>query len=382
MRQPLLASRLIALLVVAVAAFALGTYRFGHDRPRWTPDGAIYLRMMLADRGAPPDAARRAANAFVAQTPEGRNPSSRGFYRDAPPAYYESQFALFSNRPLYPALGATLYPAYGPDALKALSALAFVGATVAAYLLLLQLAAAWLAAVGALGLATAPAVLALAGMPLTDELGLALWVAALGALLAYVRTRAPAWLIALLAATAALTFTRPAFYLPLGAALGAYALAPRGSPARAAAGRAALGIAAVGAAFFAYSAVVHGPSVVAQLRWQYDWQHATHGPFAEHGFGAWWSLALASALGRELVLDLYKSNVLFTVALAALGAVIARGTALLGIVAGGALATLCALLVNPVEIERTVTLPLTPLLVVLATVALAELAKRVRERPC
>jgi hypothetical protein len=69
------------------------------------------------------------------------------------------------------------------------------------YLLLLQFVAPWLAAIGSLALATSPWVLNLAAMPLTDDVALALWIAALGALFAYLRAGRTQWLVVLVAVT-------------------------------------------------------------------------------------------------------------------------------------------------------------------------------------
>jgi hypothetical protein len=371
-------SRVIALLVVAAVALAVGAYRLRHDRALWSADGFIYLRMSLQDRGAPADEALRIANRYaLTATSAASDPESAGFYGPSPPAYYRDQAALFVTRPLFPALGALLLPRLGPPALKVVSVAGYVLAAVLMYLLLLAFAPAWLAALGALALALTPSVQNLAALPLTDALGLCWWIAALAALFAYVRAPSPGRLALLVAATALLTFTRPAVYLPFGAALAVLLTAARGSSERAAAGRAVLAIAAVGVGFGIYTALVHGPGLGEQLRWQYEWQVATHGRFANRGFAAWWVLSVTAAFAQELVVDVYKNNTLLTAVLAFFGVLAAPRSLAVRVAAGAALASLVAILANPLEVSRTVTVPLTPLLILLATIALAALARRV-----
>ncbi|HEV3085792.1 MAG TPA: hypothetical protein VGX96_01110 [Candidatus Elarobacter sp.] len=367
-------------LLVALVAIAIGAYRFHHDRLEWTSDGAIYLRMLLHDRGLSEDEAKRRSDAFINTTPEARLPEAKGFYTDSPPQHYRDQFALFRSRPLYPLLAAPLYPRFGPDALKIVSVCAYVAATVLMYLVLLQLVPAWLAALGAIGFGTAPPVLNFAALPLTDELALALWIAAFGALLAALRGRALPWLPLAIASAAVLTFVRPAIYLPFGAALAAFLASPRGSAQRTTAARAAIAFVAIGLAFLAFTTWVHGPGVAQQLRWEYDWERATGGPFSNRPFIMWWALTFVATLAQEVVVETYRHGALFMLVLAGIGLVAARGTIVAALAIGGAAATLVALIVNPVELQRTVTLPLTPILVLLATLALSAAVARIRER--
>ncbi|MDE2572984.1 MAG: glycosyltransferase family 39 protein [bacterium] len=368
-------TRLWGLALVVLAAALIGVYRVHHDRAIWTPDGAIYLRLTLQDRGAPERIARDEANRFMRTTAEVRNPKSRGFYDDQPPLYYRQQFALFQNRPIYPALAAALYPRFGPGALKIVSGLAYVLAVPLVYIVLAGLVTPWIAALGALGFATAPAVLEVAGLAMTDELALLFWVAALGTLLAYLRAPRLLALAAFVVAALALTFTRPAAYLPFGAAAGAYLAATPRSAQRIAARRAAVAALACGILFLAYDHATHGAGLATQLRWQYAWQQQTHGSFAGHGFAAWWLLSVVGAVATELVLDVYKNAALFVVVLAAFGILLARRSIVVPVAVGAAIATLVPLVVNPLEVQRTVTLPLTPLVVILATLALGSLAK-------
>lgn len=372
-------SRAFALLAVAALALAVAAYRLNHDRALWNPDGAVYLRMALADRGVPPDRALRITNGYMlGATSEANEPQSRGFYGDAPPQYYRAQMPLFSTRPLYPALASLLLPRYGPFALKIVSALAYVAAVVLMYVLLLAFAPPWIAAAGAAALALTPSVLNHAVYPLTEMLALCFWIATLLALFAYLRAPSAPRLALLVVATALLSFTRPAVFLPFGAALAVLIAAPRGTALRAAAARATLAVAAVGVAFGIYTALAHGPWILTQLQWEYDWQHSVHGRFASGGLGSWWARSVAAALGTEVLLDAYKNNSLLVFVLAAFGALLAPRSPAVPVAAGtAAAALLIAIPVNPLEVVRTVAIPLAPVLLVLVTIALTALASSI-----
>ncbi|HEY0615373.1 MAG TPA: hypothetical protein VGC96_12055 [Candidatus Elarobacter sp.] len=363
---------------VSVLALAIGAYRFHHDRLAWDPDGTIYLRLTLQDRGATPDAARREANAYVRTLPAAADPEAAGFYTDAPPAFYAGQFALYRSRPLYPLAVSLLYPRLGPDAMRAVEAAGYVASVVLMMLFLLRFTGPALAAIGALALATSPWVLEMAAMPEPDDVALALWIAALWALYEYFGRPAPSRLLTVVAVTAVLTFVRPAVFLPFGAALGVFIGAPRGSAARTAARNAALAIFGVGVAFGLYTLLVHGPGIAEQMRWLYDWQTAVHGRFTGHGFLVWWAGAVAFNLALGAVVETYRHAALFAIVLAVFGWIAARRTLVAPLALGGLGAAVFALLVNPTELNRTVTLPLTPIVVLLATIALSTLAARLR----
>jgi hypothetical protein len=371
MRSVVLALGVVLLLTSAVAA-----YRYQHDLQRWEPDAAIYLRMVLEDRGLSRDAARADADRFVMTTSEGRNPASRGFYGPAPPAFYARQFDLFTTRPLFPHLGALLYPRFGAHALQAISSAAYVLATGLMFVVLLSVAPPWIAALGSAAFAANPAVLGMATYGLTDELAVLFWIAALGAIAAYARAPSTAALVAVAAASLALAFTRPAFYLPLGAALGALAAARSGLVPR----RTALALVAVtgcaGAIFVAYALAIHGAGVREQLAWQYDFARATGLAPAEQGLVAWYVRAELAAIVKLVVHETVANAGVFMLALAATGLIVRRGTSLAAVLVGGACATAAALLVNPLEFVRTVELPLVPIVTVLATAAFAAWVSR------
>jgi hypothetical protein len=373
-------SRVLALLAVVAIAFAVGAYRLRHDKALWSPDGALYLRMSIEDRGIAPDRALRETNRYVLDhTTLGQDPRTRPFFGEHPPEFYRRQAGLFVTRPIYPALGALLLPRFGPYGLKIVSAGAFVVAAALMYLLLLQFAAPWLAALGAVALALTPDVQDLAAAALTDMLALAFWVGALGALFFYLRAPSAGRLVLLIAAAALLAFTRPAIFLPFGAALGAFAAAPRGSAPRVAAGRATLAVGAIGLVFGAFTLLMHGPGIGTQLGWLYEWQRGLGEGFSAHGFAGWWVLSTAAAFAEELTVGIYKHNLLVTIALAGFGLLLARRTTTAGAVAGALIAGLGAVTITPLDVDRAVSVPLTPPLLVLATIALAALARRVVE---
>jgi hypothetical protein len=363
-----------ALLVVVAIATVTATYRFRHDLARWEPDAAIYLRMALADRGASPAEAKAVADRFMLTTSDATAPTSRGFYGPATPAYYADQFALFRTRPLFPRLGALLYPWFGPHGLQLISAVAYVLACVVLFFILLPLAPPWLAALGALALGTAPVVLEMSAYAMTDELALLFWTAALGAILAYQRRPGIGWLAAATLAAALLTFTRPAAYLPIGAAAGLwFAAGDRG--ARATTLRMLGAVVAVALAFMLYTLVVHGPTLREQLTWIYHWQLATGAIGASTSFAAWYLTACARSLALALTEDIYKNGALLTIVLAAFGALVTRQRAIVPVLLASIAALAVAIAGGPLDITRTVLLPLTPPLIVLAVAALAELAR-------
>ena len=366
-----------ALVLIATAIIA--AYRLNHDAQIWTSDSAIYLRMALEDRGASRADAKRAADAFMSATPEAKVPESKDFYGPHTPPFYAAQYELFRTRPLYPRLAALLYGRFGPHGMQLISAAAYVAASLVMLWLLTLLVPEWTAALGALAFATAPQVLSLAALPLTDELALLFWTAALGAMLLYLRAPRPGVLVAVLVAALLLTFTRPAAYLPFGAACGVLVGAWRADGPLSRRAALALLAATIGAglAFAVYSVAVHGPGVIAQLRWQYDWQHTVHGFGAGGSFVRWYAAALAAAAGLLLTVAVYRYAALLPLVLAGVGLRVARraGAARRG---GGAVGARAAMAVKPRELNRTVLLPLTPVVVIFAALGLDVLFRAAR----
>ncbi|HEY0383158.1 MAG TPA: hypothetical protein VGC72_13275 [Candidatus Elarobacter sp.] len=400
-------SAVLAFAAVLVFAAAVAVNRYHHDLQRWEPDAAIYLRMALQDRGLTPDAARADSDRFMATTSEGRNPASRGFYGPSPPEFYARQFALFRTRPLFPYLGAALYPRLGPHGLQAISAVAYVLATGLMFVVLLAVAPPWIAALGSVAFSANSAVLDMATYGLTDELALLFWIASLGAILAFARApvgaiaahgraasgviaehaRAPrgavaayggvpsaALLVIVAVASLALAFTRPAVYLPIGASLGALIAVRAGAVPRRAAFALVAATVAVAAIFVGYAVAVHGPGLREQLAWQYDFSRATGAAPATQSFAGWYVRAEASAMVKGLLHGVLVNYGPFVVALAAIGFVLRRRTSLAYVLAGAACATVAALVANPLEFVRTIELPLAPVVIILATAAFATAA--------
>ena len=362
-----------AVLLVVVIAIVIAAYRVHHDARRWDPDAAIYLRMTLEHRGLTQDAARAAAEQLIRESTPQLDPRLRSYLGGHPPQFYVDQFALFHGRQLYPTLAALIYPRYGPLGLRLISAFAYICAVLAMYLLLRTFTGVPIAAVGAVALGTAPAVLDSVALVTTDQLGNLFWICALGALIAYVRKGTVTPLIGLIVAALALSLTRPAIYLPLGAAIGAF-IVGRNTPMRRASTVALVAVSLVTVFYLLYSVLVHAAGPVAQLRWEYEWYQAIRAPFTGHGFLAWWLPTIAFAGVLESLLDIYKNGALLIIAFALFGAISIWGTIEMAAILGGSISVLVALVANPADVERTVTLPITPLAVILATVALQRLA--------
>jgi hypothetical protein len=366
----------VAAVVLLVAVLVAG-WHLHNKRDLWGADGAIYLRMAMQDRGIPADAARIAANRFMLErldrSGSGANPydSNRSLYTERPPKYYADLVAMFANRPLYPLLASLLYPAFGPAALKIVSAAAYVLTVGVMFALMCSMTSLVRATLGALVFATEQIVLNLVSAPLTDELALLFWTCTFGAIIAYQRRPGALALVILCLASIALTLTRPAFFLPLGAAAGAY-LAMRGkhrTAISAAPFAAALPAALV---YFVYTACAGGPNVLSQLRWQYTFEQAIHGIGADQGPAVWYVSALLVAAYQAVVFTVPSLGGVILVLLALFGARSYRKGYVR--IALFSIATISiALLVNPLQVERTVLLPMAPLIVLLAIAGLERL---------
>jgi len=172
-----------------------------------------------------------------------------------------------------------------------------------------------------------------------------------------------------------LAFTRPAFFLPIGAAIGAYLVLRRSfSPA---VSLAPLGAALVSAvAYFAYSAAVHGPSIITQLHWQYAWQRSINGFGSQSGPAMWYVKSLALSAYRLILLAVPGLGGVIVVFLAAFGLRYTRTSPLAVIPVASAIAIGIAVFANPLDVERPVLLPLAPLVIILAIVAIDHLSTR------
>ena len=374
--------RLKALLGGLVVLLAVGA-TLAHDvrkDNRWEPDGFLYTRMMLVDTGLSEADAHRAASRFFLSTPAAHDPDAPDFYGSHPPAWYEAQYPLFRARPLAPRLAALVYPRLGFRALKDVSAAGVVLAAVALYVLLLLVAPPWLAALGAIAGAGTPLVRDAATLPMTDGAALAWWTIALVAIAFYARRPTRTALVISLVAAVLLALTRPAIWLPLGAACGLAVAAYRsGDPARRGSALPMLvGQSLVAAGTLVYVAAVHGAGFATLQRWSYDWQTTLHGPFVGHGVAFWYAAWFARALVIEPASLAARGVPLFALAIAVVGVLARRRDALVPVLVGVACAAPLAIVANPYDFQRALELPLTPVVLtgVVAAVAAALPAAR------
>jgi 4-amino-4-deoxy-L-arabinose transferase-like glycosyltransferase len=376
----LLSAVFLFVVSVCIAAWQL---HFNHDV--WTPDGAIYLSMTMEHRGMDPASARAATSQFMlgeltkASTVVPTTPADRELYSRTPPQYFARQFELFRNRPLYPIVAASLFPRFGPFSLKVVSAAAYVASSLTIFAILLSMTSTVKALVGALVFATEPVVLGLAALPLTDELALFFWTCAFGATLAY--QRRPSWYAAavIFLASIALSFTRPAFFVPLGAAIGAYFVMRRSiKPLVAFAPLVATVVSAI--VFLCFNAAVHGAGVGTALHWQYAWQRSIGGFASQDSPAVWYIKSLAVSAYRVLLLAVPNLGGVIVALFALAGLRYARTSSTAVISIASAAAILLAVFANPLDIERPVLLPLAPIVIVLGIVGFNRLYERQSQR--
>ena len=327
----------------------------------------------MKDRNIPSDVALISARHFMMGEQE-HNRSANShleLYGDHPPRYWSDQFPLFRNRPLYPWLSALLFPLLGPMALKAVSAAAYVFTVVVMYFVLLTITSPAGSTFGTLIFATQQVVLDTSTLALTDQLALLFWTCVLGATMAFERRPSTLTWTVICCASIALTLTRPAFFLPLGAAFGAYWSMRRSFNLAVALAPVVAGIPAV-IMYLAYGAVVHGPSFIDQLNWQYTTQRSLHGFGTDSGQVIWYIAAIGRGIADIVVLGGRELGGLTLVLIAGFGAMRAsrsNGAAWIAIMSGAV--SMIALFVNPIEVERPLILPLAPVVVILAALGLA-----------
>jgi hypothetical protein len=282
------------------------------------------------------------------------------------------QRQLFLNRPLYPLLASVL-PFSAPSALKIVSGVSYALIPPLIFLLLAGFTQVWVATLAAVGAAAIPAVFQHAGLPLTDEPALFFWLAAFASMFAYARSPSPLRYAGVVLAAAALVFTRPAVPLLFGAAFGvAAARSGRGwvMPCSIFGG---LIIVIVG--FALYTQAAHGATLDSELRANYAWQLSIHGEFTTHGFALWRTLV---ALRAVLLLPktLLANLGLFPIVVACIGIAIYRRSLLTAMSIGAFVGTvLTAVIASPLDVERTIAMPVLPLLVILASLGLAGLVQ-------
>jgi hypothetical protein len=357
----LLNNGVVVMFFVALVAAAIGAVHLRHPMV-FTPDGEIYARMMLADRGVDPQTAEALADAAVAASPDGAE--SLIAVKQPKPSWFVEQAPLFRGRVLYPYLASLLYPRFGFKSLAIVSAIAFVVATLALYALLLFFGRPWLAAIVALGTAGAAPLSDLAARPLTDSLAFAFWAIALLAVIALLRTDAGPWLLLLGVALIAMVVTRPALQLIVGLLLGGFAVTKWVAAVEIRKRAMLVSFVALGVLvlYAAWLVIGHEPSIVSHLVWIHSWQYAVGS--APAGFAAWYVRAAATTAAQEFLLAIYHGAPLLAVTLAAIGLASRRTDPLVPMLAGIALGDVIAIFANPVAVARGFEVPLLPIVAI------------------
>lgn len=346
---------LLLILGVALALYAL-------SKPTFSPDGVIYARMMLADRGVPTARARSQVRAFYLMMPIARNPRYRPFLINERLGMFTSTAKPFGSRVLYPLAAAGLYPFDHLRALVAVSAIAYVAGTLLMYWLLLAFCTPFVSALGATMFASAPIIRDLSGAALTDMLAICFLVLAFAAMIRYAMRGGNGYLGLALCAEVAVSLTRPLPYVPLGAAaaLALYALAFYRDAVllRRAAVLFVVALLAWGAYGVAQVAT-HTPSLSSHLHWLYNaakthWVYESSRPLSpaeQHSFAAWYAHQIAFvAKGwvKSLIVSVYPLVALIA---CAFGLYAGRRNPAAAIFAGGILACCIGIFANPIEPE-------------------------------
>jgi hypothetical protein len=346
------------LLAVVAVAFVIPHLR----KPLFTPDGVIYARMMLADRGVPQTQARDDVRAFYLTTPLARDSRYRPFLLDDKRGMFTSTAKPFASRVLYPWIAAAFFPWQHYYALPLVSAVAYVIATLLMYWMLLAFCAPLNSALGALLFAAAPIVRDFSAAALTDMLAISLLIATFGAMVRYALHGGNAYLALALACEIGLSVTRPLPYVPLGAALGLAAYAFVTQRDIVLLRRAALlSIAAIIAwgAYALAAMLTHTPSLSTHLHWLYDaakthWLYGSTGPLSpaeQHSFGAWYGhqvVLVARAWIKSLAIAVYPPIALIV---CACGLYAGRKSPVSWMLAAGILACCFGIFANPIELE-------------------------------
>lgn len=364
---------------LAVLAVAL-TYSLAVSGPeRFSPDGFIYRRMVLEDRGVSRDAALAQVRTYFHEHPAAMNdPDAPGLYTDHPPAWFTNEYPLFRARTLVPWLGAQLYPWLGFRGLAWISAVGIVVACGAIYVLLLGFAPPWLAALGALAAATTPVVRDVGGIAGTDGPAYALWAICLAATVHFARRPTTTALVIAVLGNVVLGTVRPAVWLAPAAAGALVLAAYYGGRARLRPRLVLFGAQiVVGLGVLAYTAAVHGAGFMEQVRWQYAWHVARAGHWTEYGMWAWYALFVVRDFAIEALLLLREGAPLFALVVAAVGLWSIRRDPRVAALAGVAAVAPLAFFANPPDYDRALEIPITP--VVMAGVC-ALLAAGIRRR--
>ncbi len=196
-------------MIVALAGIGFVAVHWG-DSYQWKPDSLFYESQLLRVQGTPktealdkvftgPLAAPRVAEELRDTPPARRTVASPQWVA------YSSRF--YERRWVVPALGAAVEPAFGDNALRAVSLAGYVLAGLLVYALLLLRFRAWIAAVVSLGVLALGPLRYWSLLPLTDSFGVALEAAALATAVLALRRPKP-WLAVFAFTMLALSFTR------------------------------------------------------------------------------------------------------------------------------------------------------------------------------
>jgi 4-amino-4-deoxy-L-arabinose transferase-like glycosyltransferase len=332
------------------------------SNPSFSPDGVVYSRMMLADRGVTAGAARLQVREFYLSTPLGHSARYRPYLLDQRRGMFTTTAKPFASRVVYPFVASLFYPLQHFRSLIAVSAIAYIAAILLMYWMLMPLCTPLAAAAGAMIFAAAPVMRSLAGAALTDMLAICFLVAAFGAMIRYALYGTKADLALVVAADVLLSLTRPLPYVPLGAALGlsVYALAMRTDAALVRRGAFLVLAALAGwAAYAVAAALTQTPSLNSHLTWLYDaakthWVYASNRVLSSNdrqSFATWYLhelIFVAKGWFKSLLLEIYPVAMLVV---CAVGLRHTRNKPSASILAGGLIACCFGIFANPVEPE-------------------------------
>ena len=130
-----------------------------------------------------------------------------------------------------------------------------------------------------------------------------------------------------------------------------------------------------------YTAIVHGPTVFTQLRWQYLFQRATPTLGVHHGPLVWYIIALSTDAYQFVISAIPGLGGILLVLLAIFGARCFRDNASVRIALFSAATISIAAFVNPLGVERPLLVPMAPLMVILALAGFERLLAHPTTRP-
>jgi hypothetical protein len=348
----------------------------------WDPDGFMYTRMMLVDRGYSEEQAYAEASRFYLAQKVARDPTVAVLYGAHPPRFFVTQYALFRARVLYPWLGALLYPKFGLEALWIISAACVSLAAVGLFAILCFGAPPWLAALGTVAAMGYPLMHELGAAAGTDAMAFLEWTVFLAAMMAYARRPRAAWFVVAVVAAALMGVTRPAIWLPVGAAAGLFVFAHRSGDTarRAAALRMLVAQAVVALGALGYTAFLHGAGFLELVRWQYAWHVDRHGHWTQYGIVGWYALFALRGFVIEPVWLAAAGTPVLAIAAGAMGLWRRRDDPAVAVLVGAAAIAPLAILANPPDFARALEIPVVPT-VMFGVVALIADALRAPRAP-